>query len=753
MRKHLPQLCLWFVTCLAGVLPAASAVAQPAEIIAFFDIETRNVRLKAATLVNLNDYMYGRLAVAGFKLTPQSQVRERVVEPKAASHMDCYDQSCQIELGKTVAAQKSLASRLIKIGDSCSLQSQIYDLRTETTVKGAEAQGPCTETGIKASIDQVVAKLQGRANQSSEITAVFDIESKSIPIKTGVMVDLGDYMFGRLAAAGFQLIHQSQVRERVIELKRESYHDRYDQSCQIELGKTVAAQKALVSRLIKIGDSCSLRSQIYDLLTETTERGAEAKGPCTEKGIAASIDRVVAIFKGEVVTATDSSRGGAGSSNVPTYESGVLVIRSNPSGATISVNGQKVGQTPQQLVYPVGRYIVVAELGNLYYPTRQEVSLTKKGAQVNLNLKPAFGSAKITSLPSKARVLLDGEYVGETPLVIPQKLSGTYKLRLELSDYLSSEAVLVIKDGKETLHHVELMANWGKLHVTSEPAGAMIYIDGALVKDKTTPCTLDQIKPGSHVVKFSLAGHHEHSERTNVVHGQVASVSANLQPIRGRLAVTSSYSDGVACEGDLRIDGNLIGQTPWEGDVSVAPHTVEVQCTNGKASQEVVVAHNTRSEVNVLIDALSESVGDVPQSVGIIAVFNIEKSKSIPLKADVMADLNDYMYGRLASVGGVRLIPKNQVQERLVQVKRQSHNDCYDQSCQIDLAKSIAANKSLSSKLIKLGDVCSLQSQVYDLLTETTEKGVEAQGPCTIAGIKASIDQVITKLKKAWTIR
>ena len=651
MRKHLPQLCLWFVTCLAGVLPAASAVAQPAEIIAFFDIETRGIPLEGATMVNLNNYMYGRLAFAGFKLTPQDQAMQRIIALKYDSRRDSLDMSDQIELGKSLSAQKSLSSRLVKIGDSCSLQAVIYDLMTETTDKGAEAQGPCTETGIKASIDQVVAKLQGRANLSSEITAVFDIESKSIPIKTGVMVDLGDYMFVRLAAAGFRLTPQGQVRERVIELKRESHHDRYDQSCQIELGKAIAAKKSLSSRLIRIGNLCVLQSTIFDLLTESIDKGAEAQGPCTVSGIMASIDRVIAIFTGKV-TATDSSRGGAGSSNVPTYESGVLVIRSNPSGATISVNGQKVGQTPQQLVYPVGRYIVVAELGNLYYPIRQEVSLTKKGAQVNLNLKPAFGSAKITSLPSKARVLLDGEYVGETPLVIPQKLSGTYKLRLELSDYLSSEAVLVIKDGKETLHHVELMANWGKLHVTSEPAGAMIYIDGALVKDKTTPCTLDQIKPGSHVVKFSLAGHHEHSERTNVVHGQVASVSANLQPIRGRLAVTSSYSDGVACEGDLRIDGNLIGQTPWEGDVSVAPHTVEVQCTNGKASQGVVVAHNTRSEVNVLIDALSESVGDVPQSVGFIAVFNIEKSKSIPLKADVMADLNDYMYGRLASVGG-----------------------------------------------------------------------------------------------------
>jgi len=41
------------------------------------------------------------------------------------------------------------------------LQSQIYDLKTETTDAGAQAEGPCTVIGIKASIDQVVAKFKG----------------------------------------------------------------------------------------------------------------------------------------------------------------------------------------------------------------------------------------------------------------------------------------------------------------------------------------------------------------------------------------------------------------------------------------------------------------------------------------------------------------------------------------------------------------------------------------------------------------
>ena len=476
MRKHLPQLCLWFVSCLAGVLPAAAAVAQPAEIIAVFDIDKLDTPIDDATITRLNNYMYGRLAFAGFKLTPQSQVRDRVVQLKAESHQDCYDQSCQIELGKAVAAHKSLSSRLVKIGDSCSLQSQIYDLRTETT-----------------------------------------------------------------------------------------------------------------------------------------ERGAEAKGPCTEKGIAASIDRVVAIFKGEVVTSTGPISGGrvetgqgfdrgADIVNVPTDETGFLVINSTPTGATVFINGKEVGQTPQQLEYPVGRYVVVAEFGRLYHPARQEVSLTRKGARVTLDLKQAFGSAKITSSPSGAEVWLDGERVGNTPHIIPQKVSGTYQLRLQLADYLPIEAELVINDGKVSTHHGELVANWGKISIKSTPPGATVYLDDVLVPNAQTPCVLDRVKPGLHIIRFDLPGHGERSEKTDVVRGKTASVSTELQPMLGLLVVTSSYADGSKCEGDLKIDGQLVGQTPWLGDVLAAPHTVEVQCPKGKGKQQVVVTHNSRSDVNIKIE-------------------------------------------------------------------------------------------------------------------------------------------------------
>ena len=231
--------------------------------------------------------------------------------------------------------------------------------------------------------------------------------------------------------------------------------------------------------------------------TETTEMGAEAKGPCTEKGIAASIDQVVAIFKGGVVA-----------------------------------------------------------------PAQPVQDLDKGG-----------GSAKITSSPSGAEVWLNDEFIGITPHIIPEKPSGTYKLRLELPDYVSNEATLVIKKGKETIHHRELASNWGKISISSSPTGATVYLDDVLVPNLTTPCVLDRVAPGVHVVKFFLAGHSEGTARTSVIRGKTASVAAKLEPMCGRLVVSSSYGGGSKCEGNLKIDGQIVGRTPGKETSPAGPHS------------------------------------------------------------------------------------------------------------------------------------------------------------------------------------
>lgn len=160
---------LWLGFFLVAAFPVAEVLAQSKDdIIAVFDIENRAPSFNEAALERLNDYLFFSLASAGFKLTPQNQVRQRVVELKTESHRDCYDETCQIELGKTVAAQKSLATRLILLADDqCLIAMVLYDLKTETTEKGAKVTCPCTTSGALAAIDEVIAGFSGKSTTNT----------------------------------------------------------------------------------------------------------------------------------------------------------------------------------------------------------------------------------------------------------------------------------------------------------------------------------------------------------------------------------------------------------------------------------------------------------------------------------------------------------------------------------------------------------------------------------------------------------
>ena len=362
--------------------------------------------------------------------------------------------------------------------------------------------------------------------------AVFNIDWSDAPLDVVTRVKLDSYMYGRFASAGFKIAPYYTVGGRVDDRRRLSQDGCDDLPCRSAIGKELAAQKLLLSRLIQIGGSCWLLSQIYDIKTETMEKVAEATGSCTEEGIAASIDRVIAAFKGEVDSTSVASR-------------------------------------------------------------------------VETKQVPDRGSRVIN-----VSIWLDGELAGETPIAIPENSSGIYQLVLKSPDFVSTEGELVIPDAQHALFQGELVGNWGQIHVTSDPPGAAVRLDDRTVKNKTTPCVLERVKPGLHTVGFELDGYTLRDDEVIVEQGETASVSIKLYPEHGHLAITSSYTDGVKCEGDLRIDGKLVGKTPWAGFVTaVVPHIIEVQCPDGKARREVFVRVNWSEEEEVVVKVMPKSVG------------------------------------------------------------------------------------------------------------------------------------------------
>ncbi len=132
-------------------------------IVAVFDVDKdRRIRLPRATLLEMANYLSTRLTESGrYQVIPRDQLKKRLVQQKTASYKDCYDQSCQIAIGKELAAEKSLSTRIGKMGSRCTVNLKLFDLRKSTTEAAASQHGKCTEDGILDSLDKALAKLFG----------------------------------------------------------------------------------------------------------------------------------------------------------------------------------------------------------------------------------------------------------------------------------------------------------------------------------------------------------------------------------------------------------------------------------------------------------------------------------------------------------------------------------------------------------------------------------------------------------------
>jgi hypothetical protein len=159
LQGLLDELRQWRPKAASGVGSGASGKRRAA-IVAVFDIEDQSGRIGNSVLAQLTEYLAAKVTqVAGYQVVPREQLRSRLVAQKRESFKQCYDQRCQIELGKAVAAEKSLATKLIRVGKTCALTSLLYDLKTEATERAATVKTECTEESLLGGMEQLARQL------------------------------------------------------------------------------------------------------------------------------------------------------------------------------------------------------------------------------------------------------------------------------------------------------------------------------------------------------------------------------------------------------------------------------------------------------------------------------------------------------------------------------------------------------------------------------------------------------------------
>jgi hypothetical protein len=155
------------VGLLVFILIPSMGSAGERPIVAVFDMEDRTATFDDEVLDNLTEYLTVKLAEGGYQVIPRDQVRERLVLEKQGTYRECFDKSCQIEMGRELAAQKVLSVRILKVAGRCQLAATLFDLKKAATEDAASAEGSCDEESMGKAVLTVSKKLSAKV--ASEI--------------------------------------------------------------------------------------------------------------------------------------------------------------------------------------------------------------------------------------------------------------------------------------------------------------------------------------------------------------------------------------------------------------------------------------------------------------------------------------------------------------------------------------------------------------------------------------------------------
>ena len=232
-----------------------------------------------------------------------------------------------------------------------------------------------------------------------------------------------------------------------------------------------------------------------------------------------------------------------------------VVIESDPSGADVYLNNEPVGKTPFSSDKPEGRYEWRVET-SLYLPEAGVFEL-KAGEKVNLNvvLKPNFGSLFITTLPEgDAEILINGMRMNKsTPATIPDLPTGEHTLTLSHPWYETKTQKVTVLAGETQNVEVAMKPNFADLTIVAE-ANEEVFLNGS---KKGSGTWNGRVSPGVYQVEVRKASHKSASRQLSLKSGDKESIKLEPTPILSALKIQSTPLDA-----EIYLDGKSYGNTP-----------------------------------------------------------------------------------------------------------------------------------------------------------------------------------------------
>jgi hypothetical protein len=197
--------------------------------------------------------------------------------------------------------------------------------------------------------------------------------------------------------------------------------------------------------------------------------------------------------------------------------------------------------------------------------------------------------------------------------VICLKQLQRYDEALDLDEALLREFPDMPADMKAAAQRelVELRGRVGTIEIRGAELGAAVTIDRQSRGEYPALGPL-RAAAGHHIVRVYKEGFEPFEQGLDVVGGQTTAVKVHLVRLlqAGRLKVEEASGKRL----DVLFDGNVVGQTPWEGPVAAGEHAVELRGAEGLGAlpKRIAVRLNERAKVVFTAERLDASLKVVP---------------------------------------------------------------------------------------------------------------------------------------------
>ncbi|NLB69005.1 MAG: PEGA domain-containing protein [Lentisphaerae bacterium] len=215
--------------------------------------------------------------------------------------------------------------------------------------------------------------------------------------------------------------------------------------------------------------------------------------------------------------------------------SATLDVTSEPIGAEVTVNGILRGTTPVTVEkIPEGSSTVIVTAEG--YETYQEQVSLEAGDKFTLHtpLKPIPAKLTVITIPEGARVYVNNEFKGESPVTLENLTSGTYRLRVEKESHEILARKVILGNNQASTEKLRLTAKVRGLILETSPAGVTVLAGGKELgttiaeEDKTDqisePLELQNIPIGRQEIVFFKKGYAEEKRTIEIKRDEIVTL-------------------------------------------------------------------------------------------------------------------------------------------------------------------------------------------------------------------------------------